>query len=39
MKKVKKKEKSQKIWPPPIGIEARIFEQIFPVQDLNLEGD
>ena len=39
MKKVKKKEKWQKIYPPPRGFEPRIFEQNFPAKDLNFEGD
>ena len=39
MKKVKKKRKNDKKFdPPPLGFEPRIFEQNFPVQDLNFEG-
>ena len=37
MKKVKKKGK--KFDPPLLGFEPRIFEQNFPAQDLNFEGN
>ena len=37
MKKVKKNGKQ--FDPPPLGFEPRIFEQNFPAQDLNFEGD
>jgi hypothetical protein len=40
MKKVKKKRKMAKhLTLPPLGFEPRIFEQNFPAQDLNFEGD
>ena len=40
MKKVKKnKKKGKKNDPPPLGFESQIFEQNFPAQDLNFEGD
>ena len=40
MKKVKKEKKnSKKINPRPLGFEPLIFEQNFPAQDLNFEGD
>ena len=42
MKKVKKKKKKKngkKFDPPAIEFEPRIFEQNFPAQDLNFEGD
>ena len=39
MKKIKKKENGKKIDPPPLGFEPQIFEQNFPTQDLNFEGD
>ena len=40
MKKIKKKRKSgKKFDPPPLEFEPRIFEQNFPAQDLNFEGD
>ena len=35
MKKVKKKEFDS----PPLGFESGIFEQNFPAQNLNFEGD
>ena len=38
MKKVKK-QKWQKIWPSPFGIQPQVFEQNFPVQYLNFDGD
>ena len=34
-----KKKNHKKFDPPPLGFEARIFEQNFSGQDLNLEGD
>ena len=34
MKKIKEKND-----PPPLGFEPQIFEQNFPPQDLNFEGD
>ena len=37
MKKVKKKGKT--FDPHPLGFEPQIFEQNFPAQDLNFEGD
>jgi hypothetical protein len=40
MKKGKEKRKiANKIDPPPLGFEPQIFEQNFPAQDLNFEGD
>ena len=43
IKKVKKKRKMAKnltkFDPPPLGSEPQIFEQNFPAQDLNFEGD
>ena len=45
MKKVKKKRKmakwqnGKKFDPPPLGFQPQIFEQTFPAQDLNFEGD
>ena len=40
MKKVKKKKKNgKKFDPPPLGFDPHIFEQNFPAQDLNFEGD
>ena len=40
MKKIKKKRKmAKKIDPPTLGFEPQIFEQNFPVQDLNFERD
>ena len=38
MKKVKKKN-GKKIYPSQLGFESQIFEQNFPAQDLNFEGD
>ena len=35
----KKKEKKGKNDPSPLGFEPWIFEQNFPAQDLNFEGD
>ena len=37
--KVKKKRKMAKVDPPPLGFEPQIFEQNFPAQDFNFEGD
>ena len=34
-----KKKNGKKFDPPPQGFEPRIFEQNFPAQDLNFEGD
>ena len=34
-----KKKNGKKFNPPPMGFEPQIFEQIFPAQDLNFEGD
>ena len=34
-----KKKSGKKFDPPPLGFEPQIFEQNFPVQDLNFEGD
>ena len=34
-----KKKNGKKIDPTPLGFEPQIFEQIFPAQDLNFEGD
>ena len=40
MKKVKKKRKMEKKNdPPPPGFEPQTFEQNFPAQDSNIEGD
>ena len=40
MKKVKEKKKNGKKFDPPTwGFEPWIFEQNFPAQDLNFEGD
>ena len=43
MKKIKKKRKmaknGKKFGVPPLGFETQIFEQNFPAQDLNFEGD
>jgi hypothetical protein len=40
MDKIKKlKKKVKRFDPPPQGFEPRIFEQNFPAQDLNFEGD
>jgi hypothetical protein len=40
MKKVKKNAKNAKKFdPPPLGFEPQIYEQNFPAQDLNFEGD
>ena len=37
--KQKKKKIGKKFDPPPLGFEPQIFEQNFPAQDLNFEGD
>ena len=34
-----KKKNGKKFDPPPLGFEPQIFEQNFPAQDLNFEGD
>ena len=34
-----KKKNGKKFDPPPRGFEPQIFEQNFPAQDLNFEGD
>ena len=34
-----KKKNGKKFDPPPLGFELQIFEQNFPTQDLNFEGD
>ena len=39
MKKVKKENGKKFDPPPPRGFEPWIFEQNFPAQDLNFEGD
>ena len=37
--KEKKKKNGKEFDPPPRGFELQIFEQNFPAQDLNFEGD
>ena len=40
MDKIKKiKKNGKKMDPPPQGFELQIFEQNFPAQDLNFQGD
>ena len=39
MDKMKKVKKKKNFDPPPLGFEPQIFEQNFPAQDLNFEGD
>ena len=34
-----KKKNDKKFDPPPLGFEPQIFDQNFPTQDLNFEGD
>ena len=39
MKEVKKKKMAKKLDPPPLEFEPQIYEQNFPAQDLDFEGD